>query len=174
MKNLTKIFVAVAVLFTSFACTTDTTEDLGVKVGGQTEVVLSLEESRTQLGEKAGEVYPLYWSAGDQISINGVASAALTEGGNAATTFVLDGLLNYPYSVVYPASTENKVTFLAEQTYTPGTFCAGAAPMYGYAADANSAIQLQHLVGVLRLEVSGEATLANIVLEAESGDLAGT
>ncbi len=174
MKNLTKIFVAVAVLFTSFACTTDTTEDLGVKVGGQTEVVLSLEESRTQLGEKAGEVYPLYWSAGDQISINGVASAALTEGGNAAATFVLDGLLNYPYSVVYPASTENKVTFLAEQTYTPGTFCAGAAPMYGYAADANSAIQLQHLVGVLRLEVSGEATLANIVLEAESGDLAGT
>ena len=174
MKNLTKIFVAVAVLFTSFACTTDTTEDLGVKVGGQTEVVLSLEESRTQLGEKAGEVYPLYWSAGDQISVNGVTSAALAEGGNAAATFVLEGTLNYPYSVVYPAAATNQVTFLANQTYTPGTFCAGAAPMYGYAADANSAIQLQHLVGVLRLAVSGEATLANIVLEAESGDLAGT
>lgn len=47
MKNLTKIFVAVAVLFASFACTTDVTEDLGVKVGGQNEVVLSLEASRT-------------------------------------------------------------------------------------------------------------------------------
>ena len=174
MKNFTKLFVAVAVLFTSFACTTDTTEDLGVKVGGQTTVTLSLEESRTQLGEKADEVYPLYWSAGDQISVNGVTSAALAEGGSAAATFVLEGTLNYPYSVVYPAAATNQVTFLANQTYTPGTFCAGAAPMYGYAEDANSAIQLQHLVGVLRLAVSGEATLANIVLEAESGDLAGT
>ena len=174
MKNFTKLFVAVAVLFAGFSCVTDATEDLGVKVGGQTTVTLSLEESRTQLGEKADEVYPLYWSAGDQISVNGVTSAALTEGGSANATFVLEGTLNYPYSVVYPASTENKVTFLAEQSYTPGTFCAGAAPMYGYAEDANSAVQLQHLVGVLRLAVSGEATLANIVLEAESGDLAGT
>ncbi len=174
MKNFTKIFMAVAVLFAGFSCVTDATEDLGVKVGGQTTVTLSLEESRTQLGEKAGEVYPLYWSAGDQISVNGVTSAALTEGGSASATFVLEGTLNHPYSVVYPASTENKVTFLAEQTYTPGTFCAGAAPMYGYAEDANSTVQLQHLVGVLRLAVSGEATLANIVLEAESGDLAGT
>ena len=174
MKNFTKLFFAVAALFAGFSCVTDATEDLGVKVGGQTTVTLSLEESRTQLGEKAGEVYPLYWSAGDQISINGVTSAALAEGGSAAATFVLEGTLNHPYSVVYPASTENKVTFLAEQTYTPGTFCAGAAPMYGYAEDANSAVQLQHLVGVLRLAVSGEATLANIVLEAESGNLAGT
>ena len=174
MKNFTKLFVAVAVLFAGFSCVTDATEDLGVKVGGQTTVTLSLEESRTQLGEKADEVYPLYWSAGDQISVNGVTSAALAEGGSAAATFVLEGTLNHPYSVVYPASTENKVTFLAEQTYTPGTFCTGAAPMYGYAEDANSAVQLQHLVGVLRLAVSGEATLANIVLEAESGDLAGT
>ena len=174
MKNFTQLFVAVAVLFAGFSCVTDATEDLGVKVGGQTTVTLSLEESRTQLGEKAGEVYPLYWSAGDQISVNGVTSAALAEGGSAAATFVLEGTLNYPYSVVYPAAATNQVTFLANQTYTPGTFCAGAAPMYGYAADANSAIQLQHLVGVLRLEVSGEATLANIVLEAESGDLAGT
>ena len=174
MKNFTKLFVAVAVLFAGFSCVTDATEDLGVKVGGQTTVTLSLEESRTQLGEKADEVYPLYWSAGDQISVNGVTSAALAEGGSAAATFVLEGTLNYPYSVVYPAAAANQVTFLANQTYTPGTFCAGAAPMYGYAEDANSAIQLQHLVGVLRLAVSGEATLANIVLEAESGDLAGT
>ena len=63
MKNLTKIFFAVAAMV-AVACTTDVTEDLGVVVGGQTEFVLSLEESRTQLGEKAGEVYPLYWSEG--------------------------------------------------------------------------------------------------------------
>ena len=174
MKNFTKLFVAVAVLFAGFSCVTDATEDLGVKVGGQTTVTLSLEESRTQLGEKADEVYPLYWSAGDQISVNGVTSAALAEGGSASATFVLEGTLNHPYSVVYPASTENKVTFLAEQNYTPGTFCAGAAPMYGYAANTGEAIQMHHLVGALRIAVSGEDTLSSIVLEAESGNLAGT
>ena len=62
MKNLTKIFVAVAVLFAGFACTTDTTEDLATNLagGGKTTITLSLEESRTQLGEKADGVYPLY------------------------------------------------------------------------------------------------------------------
>ena len=76
MKNLTKLFVAVAVLFAGFACTTDATEDLGVQVNGadQTEIVLSLEESRTQLGEKVGDIYPLYWSEGDKIAVNGVAA----------------------------------------------------------------------------------------------------
>ena len=32
MKNLTKIFMAVAVAMFAFACVTDTTEDLGIKV----------------------------------------------------------------------------------------------------------------------------------------------
>ena len=80
MKNLTKMFWAVAALFAGVACTTDATEDLGVAVDGQTKFVLSLEESRTQLGDKAGEVYPLYWSAGDKISVNGVESAPLASG----------------------------------------------------------------------------------------------
>ena len=40
MKNLTKLFVAVAVLAAGFACTTDATEDLGVELNGaQTEIV---------------------------------------------------------------------------------------------------------------------------------------
>ena len=51
MKNLTKIFMAVAVALFAFSCVADAPEDLGVKVGGQTELTLSIEESRTQLGE---------------------------------------------------------------------------------------------------------------------------
>ena len=67
MRNFTKIFMAVVALV-AVSCTTDTTEDLGVKFDKQnlTEITLSLEESRTQLGEKAGEVYPLLWSEGDR------------------------------------------------------------------------------------------------------------
>ncbi len=175
MKNLAKIFMAVAALV-AVSCTTDATEDLTANIvgGGETTITLSLEESRTQLGEKVDGVYPLYWSAGDKISVNGVESAELTEGGSASATFTLGGTINYPYSVVYPASSANQVTFLAEQTYTPGTFCAGAAPMYGYAANADEAIQMTNLVGALRLDVSGDATLSSLTIEAESGNLAGT
>lgn len=173
MKNFTKLFVVAVALF-AFSCATDTTEDLGVNISNQTTITLSLEESRTQFGEKADGVYPLYWSKGDQISINGITSKALTEGGSANATFTFDGTLSNPYCVVYPASERNEVTFPASQSYTAGTFCAGTAPMYGYAESASNTIQMQHLTGVLRFAVKGEATLSSIVLESESGNLAGS
>ena len=174
MKTLTKLFVAVAVMFAGFACTTDVTEDLGVAVGGQTTITLSLEESRTQLGEKADDVYPLYWSEGDQISVNGLVSNALTEGGSAKGVFTVDGTLTYPYSVVYPASAATEVTFPATQQYVAGTFASGAAPMYGYAESEGGVITLNHLVGALRIAVKGEGTLSKAIVKAETGDLAGT
>ena len=185
MKNLAKIFVAVVALF-AYSCVTDTTEDLGVKLEGQTtEITLSLEESRTQLGEKADGLYPLYWSEGDAIAVNGVASAALTaeQAGSTATLFSFAGELAHPYNIVYPAPAEGVtaaeglqvVTFLAEQPYTAGSFAKGAAPMYGYAtAEAEGPIQMQHLAGVLRLAVKGEGTtLTSLVLKAENGKIAG-
>ena len=176
MKNLTKIFVAVAVLFAGFACTTDATEDLGVKVGGQTTLTVSLEEAtKTQLGEKAEGVYPLYWSANDRISVNGVSSNLLSaeEADKATAAFVFEGTLEYPYNVVYPAATASEVIFEAVQNYTEGTFAPGAAPMYGYAATAGETIQMHHLAGALRFDVSGEATLSRLTVEAENGNLSG-
>ena len=160
MKNLTKIFVTVAVLFTSLACTTDATEDLGVKVGGQTEIVLSLEESRTQLGEKAGEVYPLYWSDGDKISINGIESNALSVSGNSAVaTFTVPGTLSTPYCIAYPAAPTGQVLFADEQSYIEGTFASGVSTMYAY-SESGGGVALQHLTGVLKIGVCGDKTLS--------------
>ena len=66
MKNLTKIFMAVAVALFAFSCVQDATENLGIKVEGQgvTQLTLSLEESRTHLGDKVvnedgTSLYPL-------------------------------------------------------------------------------------------------------------------
>ena len=160
MKNLTKMFVAVAVLLTSFACTTDVTKDLGVVAEGQTTLTLSLEESRTQLGVKAGEVYPLYWSDGDKISVNGVESNALSVSGNSATaTFTIPGNLTAPYCIAYPAAAEGKVLFADEQSYTEGTFSNGASTMYGYSEEGVGA-QLNHLTSVLKIGVTGSKTLS--------------
>ena len=161
MKTFTKLFSAIVVALLAFSCATDVTEDLGVNVGGQTTITISLEESRTQLGEKVDGTYPLYWSEGDQISVNGITSSALSAAaeGSATASFTFDGVLSHPYNVVYPASSANEVTFPASQSFKPGTFCAGAAPMYGYAAGEGDAIQLHNLAGVLRIAVSGDKTL---------------
>ena len=185
MKNLTKLFVAVAVLAAGFACTTDATEDLGVQLNGaQTEIVLSLEESRTQLGEKVGDLYPLYWSEGDKIAVNGVVSneAPAEAVGAAAATFTLNGTLTYPYNVIYPAPAEGvvavaegcyPVVFPATQEYKAGNIDGKAAAMYGY-AEEGSAPALHHLTGVLRFAVKGEETLSQIVVKAQNGAIAGT
>ncbi len=197
MKNLTKIFMAVVAGMLAFSCVTDTTEDLGIQVGGQggvTELSVSLEASRTHLGEKAGELYPLYWSEGDAIAANGVASYAL-EGveESASAYFKFPQEITYPLCVVYPASaaatveegegegevtepapvTAYPVNFLAEQPYTVGTFAPQAAPMYGYAETAET-IVMQHLTGVLRLAIAGNGEkVTSIAVRAQKGKIAG-
>ncbi len=163
MYKLTKLFVAVVAGAFALSCVTDTTEDLGVKHGGQTEITLSLEESRTQLGEKADGIYPLYWSEGDAISANGVASTALsaTQAGSAAATFVINGEVKAPYCIAYPAAAANQVLFAAQQSHVGNTtFGAGVSTMYGYSEDGLN-IELQHLTGVLKIGVTGSAVLSH-------------
>ncbi len=185
MKNLTKIFMAVAVAMFAFACVTDTTEDLGIAHEGKAVVVASLEQARTQLGAKAEGVYPLYWSEGDAIAVNGIASTTL-QGVSANTTnatFSFNSELNYPLCAVYPAPAEGVVaeaegaqvvTFAAVQPYTVGTFAPGVAPMYGYAEAEGQAVQFNHLSGVLCLNISGNGeVLTDATISAESGAIAG-
>ncbi len=162
MKNFARFFMAVVALV-AVSCTTDTTQDLGVGLGnneGLTQISLSLEQSRTQLGEKAGEVYPLYWSEGDQISINGVASTALSAdaAGAATATFSVAGSPAKPYCIAYPAAAAGQVVFADEQTHTEGTFASGVATMYAYAEDGLG-VSLNHLTGVLKIGVTGSAKL---------------
>ncbi len=160
MKNSVKLFLAVAVLFAGFACTTDATEDLGVNSLGQTKIVLSLEESRTQLGEKVGDLYPVYWSEGDQISVNGVASNALTaeQAGSSKAAFTVNGSHD-TFNIAYPAAEADQVLFAATQAHTSNTtFASGAATLYGVGS-AEQGAKLHHLTGVLKFGVVGSATL---------------
>ena len=194
MKNLTKIFMAVAVALFAFACVQDTTEDLGVNIKGQgiKELTLSLEESRTHLGEKVvnedgTSLYPLYWSEGDAISVNGVVSLPLSGVAADATsaTFQFYKEVSRPFSIVYPATagtvegTVCPVTFAATQPYTVGTFAPQAAPMYGYAAalaegEEETPVQLNHLTGVLRLALKGNGEkVTSIRVQSEKGAIAG-
>ncbi|MBR2030832.1 MAG: hypothetical protein IKA04_01300 [Alistipes sp.] len=189
MKTISKIFMAVVAGVLAFSCVTDTTEDQAVQLGtGQTTLSISLEESRTHLGVKDldGKEYPLYWSKGDKIAVNGKASDALGEAyhGQTQATFKFTGtLLNYPYNIVYPAPAEGVkaatagqqvVTFKTSQPYTANTFAEGSVPMYGHVEDENDATTLNHLTGVLRFALYGtDVTLNAMTLSAESGKLSG-
>ena len=159
MKKFSRIFFAVAALF-AFACTTDTTEDLGVELKGQTTLTLSLEESRTQLGTAVAGLYPVTWSEDDAISVNGVKSSAISISENqSVATFTFNEVLAYPYTIAYPAAAEGKVLFADQQAHTEGTFAEGAAAMYGYKT-AEGGLALNHLTGVLKIGVTGDKTLS--------------
>ena len=187
MKNLTKIFMAVVAGLFAFACTTDATEDLGVNTGAEvySTVTASLEQARTQLGEKVDGVYPLYWSEGDAIAVNGVASIALEGVGNNATNavFKFNSELVHPLHAVYPAPAEgvvaetegtHAVTFAAVQPYTAGTFAPGVAPMYGYAESEGAPVKFSHLSGVLCIKVKGNGeVLSSATISSDSGVIAG-
>ena len=162
MKNFAKIFLAVVALF-AYACVTDTTEDLGVQIGGgqTTEITLSLEESRTQLGEKVDGLYPLYWSSEDKISVNGVesAEAVIDDSNPASATFTVAGELATPYCIAYPAAPAGQVIFAENQKHAgSGSFGSGVTTMYGY-SDGGGTV-LNHLTGVLKIGITGNATLA--------------
>ena len=162
MKKISSLLLVIGAMFMA-SCTTVATDDIGVDVGGEnlTSITLSLEESRTQLGEKAESVYPLYWSEGDQISINGAASEALgaEADGSARATFAVAGTPSKPYCIAYPAAPAGQVLFAEKQAHAGNsTFANGVTTLYGYSTDGVSA-QLTHLTGVLKISVVGSAKL---------------
>lgn len=185
MKNFLRFLTVVMSAIFAFACTTDTTEDLGVNLAvDQTIINISLEESRTHIGDKDGDEYPLYWSEGDRIAVNGIASEAIGAAahGKKSAQFTINAALEHPLDIVYPAPAEGvvapeglrAVTFQPIQNYTKGSFANGAAPMYAHVEANGDAIALNHLAGVLSIAPMGEGvTLSAIAVEAESGKLAG-
>ncbi len=163
MKKFTRFIVTVAALFGAIACTTDATNDVAVQLGnneGQTVISLSLEASRTQLGEKAGDLYPQLWSEGDKISVNGVESSALTaeQAGSAVAQFNVTATA--PYCIAYPATSGGQVLFAEKQAHVDNTtFGSGVSTMYAY-SESGMGVQMNHLTGVLKIGVTGSAKLA--------------
>ena len=167
MKYLSFV-VALATLILG-GCQKDMTTDAPLN-HGTTTLSVSLEQSRTSLGEKNEDEYPTFWSEGDCIAVNGVKSEEVNidPQNKAHATFSFNGVLEFPYLITYPHTAATtaatpKVTFLAEQSYTKGTFANGSAPMCGYVADSKSNIALKHLAGVLRFAIRSEEGVQTIL-----------
>ena len=166
MKKLTLFAVAILLLA---GCQKNIIGDTSVEAG-ITTLSVSLEESRTSLGSKVDGTYPTFWSEGDCIAVNGHKSDAveIDTQNKALATFSVQAVLDYPYAITYPhtdATTTDapKVEFMAVQEYAEGSFANGSAPMYGYVAKSGDKIVLNHLAGVLRFAIRGEAGVESIL-----------
>ena len=154
-----KIFRAVAALaVVAFAgCTTDLNNEVVAPGVGGTTVTVGIADTKIYLGDLVDGARKVYWHNGDQIAINGAASTevVLNEEKTSAT-FTFESVLNYPYSVLYPAEMykdAQTITLPAVQASATGSFGGDAAPMAAY-AEAEGTVTLHHLAGVVRLQVT--------------------
>ena len=162
------LFTVATLALLMIGCTTDI-NDKNIAAGGSvTELTISTQPTRTSLGGKVNDTYPVYWSEGDRIVINGTLSEeAILDGENCTEAKFKVEATNYPLNIVYPYTSTTtadapKVVIPTEQHYTEGTFASGSAPMCGYAT-SSATVTMKHLVGVLKFPVIGGKE--NIILD---------
>ena len=119
--------------------------------------------TKTVLGPKAAGVYPVLWSVGDYITVNGVQSKPLTalEAGAATAVFHFSESIKTPYHVQYGSGVPSA------QQYSEGNIRAFAAPMSTTSYDAS--FTLEHQACVLSLPLSGSVSIAGISVRAMDG-----
>ena len=162
------LFTVATLALLMIGCTTDI-NDKNIAAGGSvTELTIFTQPTRTSLGSKVDDTYPVYWSEGDRIVINGTLSEeAILDGENCTEAKFKVEATNYPLNIVYPYTSTTtadapKVVIPTEQHYTEGTFAVGSAPMCGYAT-SSATVTMKHLVGVLKFPVIGGKE--NIILD---------
>ncbi len=137
---------------------------------------------KTTLGALEDGARKIYWCEDDKISINGNASTLMTnlsDDKRSATFEFSDAVLEYPYSVLYPAEMykdAQTITLLAEQPSADDSFADDAAPMAAYQTEAGK-VTLKHLVGVVRLQIKlpaesthGEHTLNRVEFRGNNSE----
>ena len=201
MKRVYLSIVIAAFLY-CFSCTNEPIVDTFVSDTSSSgfSLVVKIADSPTKisLGEKVDGEYPVYWSEGDRLWIEGHISnkAVIDESNRGLARFdVPNTEVKYPYNILYPVhgqalesiseiegtqtfsaatrTTTMTALFSAEQNYVEGTFESGTTPMYGRVKNGNGSVKLNHLSGVLCFSFTGEVTLSTMTLTAEEGALAG-
>lgn len=112
--------------------------------------------TKTVLGEKTDGKYPVIWSEGDRIAVNGVVSAPLTaeEAGSGTATFTMGKTLTPPYTAIYPADALNSdlITIKSEQIPAAGNFDPATAIMA--AQSETTGLRFRQLCAYLRIKVN--------------------
>ena len=133
--------------------------------GGTVLTAVIGTDTRTILGDKVGQEYPILWTAGDKINVNGESSseAAVKEGSKQAS-FTFGKEMTAPYSAVYPASAykaEGVITIPSMQSYVAGSFDPASSVMCSYSG-GEATLHFHHLMAYLKLSFNTESDKDNI------------
>lgn len=183
MKHYTILALLTSAFVASCTISNDSVHQTGSDDPKEVLLTVSLPTaaaSRTILGNKTGNEYPIYWSEDDCIAVNGVPSSGIDIDKNnakSATFSFGENELVYPYTIIYPHNEGNsadspKVVFPIEQSHVEGSFPANSTPMYAVAQKSGSNISLKHLTGIVRLEMIAKGEnigLSKITVTSESG-----
>lgn len=122
-------------------------------------------DTKTSLGAKSGDAYPVLWNEGDVITVNGVSSSPLTAsqaGSNSARFYFSEGV-RAPFRIEYGSDIP------AVQPYVEGNISSGCAPMA--AESSQSAFTMKHLSCVVSFTLTGSVSVAGLSLNSLDGTL---
>lgn len=162
-RRITAVLTAMAATALVLSCTGEQQPEQkpGTEPTTEVETVFTASafenETKTALGDKADGKYPVLWSEGDCISVNGVVSEALTaeEAGGKKANFTVKGAVEAPYTAIYPSSarvSENSVKFVSAQTPAEAGFDPAAAIMV--ASGESTTLEFRQLCAYLRIVVN--------------------
>ena len=144
----------------------------------EVELILIMPDGKTKtsLGLKDGDSYPVYWEEGDVITLNGKRSAAVSaaDAGSASARISVKTDAVSPFNILYPGvdGVADQVTFPSTQVYREGSFDANALPMYATASSLKDEVSLNYLASVLRIPMrfTSATTLSRISVSAKGGE----
>ena len=162
------MFIGLALVMLATSCSTDTT-DVNLN-GAKVNLGVSLDQTRTYMGELTNGEYPVLWSEGDNILVNNKSVAVPAEyAGKASLQVAVDAAEDY--KVAYPAELVdgNELTISEVQKYVDGSFAVGSGVMVGYSADAAN-LTLKNLYGYLKFTVTAAANVDAVTVIANGGE----
>ena len=142
-------------------------------VNGELTVQLAVPASantKTVLGLKNGDTYPVYWSPEDVITLNGTAATEFTPSDDNKTATAKFKLANLsaPYNFLYGgvSGTSNQVSFPSTQNYVEGSFDPAAMPMYASVNDLKENVTFSHVASLLKFSFTGTNQISSVTLTA--------
>ena len=168
MKRLYSTIIVLGAFALVAACTKENTEPVA---GEDCQISFSVslpEQLKTSMGSKSDGVYPVTWSEGDVIYVNGVASEPLSKARSGQPTAVFDfsSSIKPPYNVTYcgmedfddlvsiPSTQITTVPQKATDSYSI-SFKSNTLPMTGSSTSVTD-IALHHAGAVLLVPLKGD------------------
>jgi len=176
MDTMKKIFSAILFLPIFFSCAEE--KPIDEKPAAETlRFEANIQQTKTHLGEKEGNAYPNYWSAGDAISVNGVTSESLAADspyvGTDRAEFSVTLSSGSPYYFAYPASVVSNysngsatLALPSTQACSSSTYDPTAFIMTGI--DNSVKINFSPLMCSIKLTVPGtyDAKISSVMFES--------